>query len=395
MRWQNNLHRFASGKEGVISKPQNEHNSNRKAITMRWLKYVIGVFCLAITGCSLLKSSSGIKAEPVQFFYADEYRQGQGFAVLADRRIFTVMAFLNATGYDEEVQGQQMHPVRVRVRKMVADSLKDKPEKLAAWRQYYKTSGLATFHYQDFVLSLCADYPFRRIRRDNELGYQWTAGRLRDFPDVLNDFWVTAKLANVWSEIKSDYVAEINKYDMEKMGRQMSFLWEYLRMSRQDAFVIVNVPDLINCHYHAIGAKYENYYYCVESPGSHSYDLDIHEYLHSVVNRIVETNYSKYSTKLQDYYSAGKTGPMSKTYQQPVTFASECLVRALDDRLHVLLANDPAVTKRLEGRVADLTRDGLMLTQPFYLLLKEYENSTLNFEEFIPVMFRQVPEYKN
>jgi hypothetical protein len=349
---------------------------------------------MAIAGCALTRGGSGIKTGAVRFTHPDEYRQGGGFMVLADRRVFTIMAFLNAAGYDEEIQGKQMYPVRVKVRKMVADNLGKNPDKLQSWQQYYKTRGLATFQYQDYAMSLSADYPFRRIRPDNELGYQWTAERLRDFPNVLNEFWVTAELDKVWSEIKSDYIAEINKYNMEKMNRQMSFLWEYLRMKRQDTFVIVNVPDPLDRYYHAIGAHYENYYYCVESPGAYSYDLNIHEYLHSIVNRIVKAHYDKDSDKLNKYYQAGTNGPMSKTYQEPVTFASECMVRALDDRLHVLLANDPTITKNLESRVADLSAKGLTLTQPFYLLLAEYEKSNKNFEEFFPVMLEKLPEYK-
>jgi hypothetical protein len=315
--------------------------------------------------------------------------------VLADRRIFAVMAFLNAAGYDEEIEGKQMHPVRVKVRKMVVDNLGKSPDKLQTWQQYYKTRIVATFQYQGYAMSLSADYPFRRIRADSELGYAWTADRLRDFPDILNDFWVAAELDKVWEQVKGDYITEIKKYDMEKMGRQMSFLWEYLRMKRRDLLTIVNVPDPLDRYYHAIGAHYENYYYCVESPGAHAYDLNIHEYLHSIINGIVKANYGRYSDKLDKYYQAGKTGPMSATYQQPVTFASECLVRAMDDRLHVLLANDSTTTKRLESRVADLSAKGLNLTQPFYVLLSEYEKSNKNFDEFFPLMLEKLPEYSH
>lgn len=311
--------------------------------------------------------------------------------ILADRRVFAVMAFLNAAGYDEEIEGKQMHPVRVKVRTMVAENLSDKADKVAAWRFYYNTRMLAVFHYQDFAMSLSADYPFRRIRPDKELGYPHTPGILKDFPAVLNDFWVSAELDKVWQQVKDDYIAEINKYDMKKMSRQMSFLWEYLRMKRQDAFIIVNVPDPLDRYYHAIGAHYEEYYYCVESPGSHAYDLNIHEYLHSIVNRIVKANYGKYRNKLDKYYQAGKTGPMSKTYQEPVTFTSECLVRALDDRLHVLPSNDPVTTKMLEDRIGSLTTQGLTLTKPFYVLLSEYEKGDKNFEQFFPVMLEKLP----
>ena len=193
--------------------------------------------------------------------------------VLADRREFAVMAFLNAAGFDDEAQGEAMHPVRIRVREMVQKNLAKNSAKVQAWRLYYKKKSLGTHQYQDSALSLTADYPFKRIRPDAELGYRQTARTLSDLADVLNDFWVTADLDDVWSQVRSDYIAEINKYNFEKMRRQLSFVWEYLRMERSDSYTIVSIPNLLDSHYMAIGSRYENYYYSVESPGSYDYGL--------------------------------------------------------------------------------------------------------------------------
>lgn len=61
--------------------------------------------------------------EPVRFGHEDEIIRGQGFAVVADRRVFAVTAFLNATGYDEIVEGQEMVPLRRRVRARLDERL--------------------------------------------------------------------------------------------------------------------------------------------------------------------------------------------------------------------------------------------------------------------------------
>ncbi len=358
----------------------------------RYLPLIGMLLCLFVVGWSLWPANR-VQVEAVVFAHPDEMVKGEGFIVLADRRIFAVMAFLNAVGYDEEAKGQKMHPVRVRVRKMVESNLTKSPEKLQAWRKYYKDKRIAGFIYQDFALSLNADYPFRRIRPDDELGYPQTARQLRDFPDVLNNFWVIAELAKVWSEVKPDYIAEIKKYNFETMKHQLSFLWEYLRMKRSDTYILVNIPNLLESHYIGIGARYENYYYSVESPGSHSYALNIHEYLHSIVNPIVKTHYDKYKGKLLDYCKAGKDGWLSKTYQEPTIFTYECLVRALDHRLEVKLEEDPSLKKGYEDRVAFETRNGLTLTQPFYLLLTDFEGSGKSFSEYLPLMLENLPKY--
>lgn len=238
------------------------------------------VFVLLLAGCfGLSCSSSRVRPEPVRFNYPDEVVTGRGFMVVADRRVFAVMAFLNAAGFDEEYGGVPMHPVRVRVRKLLADNLASHPEKVASWRRYRETRELEIYHYQDFALSLSADYPFRKIRGDGETGYPEAARKLKDLPDILNDLWRT---------VRPEYAEELRKYDLARMARQMSFLWTYLRMPRQDTLTLVNVPNLLDAHYRGIGAHCGHYYYTVESPGSHSYGLNIHEYLHSIVNPIVK-----------------------------------------------------------------------------------------------------------
>jgi hypothetical protein len=345
---------------------------------------------LVLGGCSVWPGAN-FRPEPARFGHDDEVIRDIGFLVLADRRVFATMAFLNATGYDEETQGQTMHPARLKARALIAAHLARHPDKVKVWRDYRNgvtRRGLHTFHYQNFALSLSTDYPFRRIRPDREAGWAWALG---NFPAVLNDFWATACLGEVWEQVKPDFAAELRKYNFEKMQRQMVFLWSYLRMPRRDAFTLVNVPNLLESHFIATGVQYENYYYTVESPGAGSYGLNVHEYLHSIVNPLVEANFRTRKTKLSKYYRAGKNEPICKFYQHPVGFTSECLVRALDHRLDVLQANNPRITKRAEDQVAWLTENGLTLTQPFYQLLSEYERSGQPFDQFLPTLLERLP----
>jgi hypothetical protein len=197
----------------------------------------------------------------------------------------------------------------------------------------------------------------------------------------------------VWTEVKPGYLDEIHKYNFDKMERQLVFIWDYLRMKRRDRFVFVSVPNLLDMHYHAIGAKYENYWYMVESPGAGSHAMNVHEYLHSIVNSMVAARYNAHAAKLNKYFEAGKDQPLAESYGHPVTYTYECLVRALDIRLRALFEDNPSVTTRCEARIEYLTKNGLTLVQPFYLLLSEYEQSNRNFEQFLPAMLDMLPEY--
>ena len=346
------------------------------------------VACITIGGCY-----PRVNVEPLSFSHEDEMVCNDDFIVLADRRVFAVMAFMNACGFDEEFPGKEMHPVRMRTRKAIQDKAKNHADALDRWKRYYKKNTMGSFCYLDFVLSLNDDYPFRRIRANSELGYSFTADRLADFPAILNEFWETLEMDQIWAQVKPDYLAEIHKYDFDRMADQLSFVWTYLRLQRRDQFTFVSVPNLLDSHYHAIGAQYENYWYMVESPGAGSHGLNVHEYLHSIINPLVEANYATCRTKLDRYFQAGKDLPMAKTYRHPVTYAYECLVRALDHRIRVLLEDNPAATTRGQNRVASLTREGSLLVQPFYQLLVEYEDSEMNFEEFLPKMLERLPDY--
>jgi hypothetical protein len=345
--------------------------------------------CL-LGGCT--SPSGGGKVESVTFVHPDEWAIKGGFAALADHRIFATMAFLNAVGYDEELADYQMHPVRVRVRELVRKNLETSPEKIKIWQDYYQKHRAGTFAYKSFALALCPDYPFRRVVPDDKLGYRWTAEFFKDLPDVLNEFWKTAGLEEVWVQVKPAYCEEIRRYDLEKMEREMSFLWAYLRMERREAHVMVNVPDLLDHHLGAMGAGYGQYYFSVENQGSGGYGLNLHEYLHSIVNPLVEKHYRKYKVKLDAYYMAGKDRPGSKDYQEPVTFAYECLVGALDRRIRVKLEADPKWTDLCEQQVASDTQEGLVLTQPFYRLLKDYEASGKPFDQYLPLLLEKLPK---
>ncbi|HNY77483.1 MAG: hypothetical protein RBS72_04955 [Sedimentisphaerales bacterium] len=358
----------------------------------RWLRCALIFLSLLGSGCAG-RIADDLTVEAVSFAHPDEVVKGQGFMVLADRREFAVMAFVNAMGYDDEAQGQSMHPVRVKVRRLVSQNLAAHAAKVETWRQYYETRKLATFQYLDYALSLSAEYPFRRIRRDTELGYPVTAERLKDFPEILNDFWVTGGLDEIWKQVLPDYADELRKYDLARMERQMTFLWQYLRMPRHDTLTLVNVPDLLDTHFHAIGAHYENYYYTVESPGSHSYGLNIHEYLHSIVNPIVKARAGLVKDTVMPYYEAGKDKPIAQSYREPVCFTYECMVRALDHRLNALFSGTPDAEKRAEARVVQLDQDGLTLSLPFYRLLANYEQSDKPFDEFVPIMLARLPAY--
>jgi len=347
--------------------------------------FMVLIFALVVVGGCRFP----IKTESAIFHHEDELVRKGDFVVLADRRIFATMAFLNAVGFDKEHKSMQMYPARLAVRKMLKDKAAAHPEKFQAWKQYYRKTGCARFHYIDFALSLSTDYPFKRIRPYDELGYFITFFKLADFPKVLNDFWQTAELDKIWAQVKPLYLEDVHKYDVDRMERQFNFLWSYLRMQRTDQLIFMVIPNPLGMRFSGQWSTYENYGYIVESP---RYRLNLHEYLHSIADPLVKKHYSRHRRKLNKYYQAAKDLPYASSYQHPVSHAGESLIRAMDSRMHALMEDDPETTKNCEARCIELSESGLSLAHPFYELLKQYEQTDMSFDQFVPLMLDLVPE---
>ena len=356
-------------------------------------EYLLPFLCAAfVTGCN--PHGTRITIEPVTFNHPDEVIKGSGDAkgcmALADRRVFAVMAFLNTAGYDQEVSNMQMHPVRVKVRKMISDNLSNQPEKLHAWRRYYKDNLLGAWQYTNWSLSLNSDFPFRRIRPDKELTYSWTSWMLADFPNILNDFWTTAHLEEVWAECRDDYYAELKRCNPNETAQGINFVWQYMRMPRKDNYIIIRIPNPLERYATANGNRFEHYFYSVEGPGSGGY---VHEYLHTFVNDLVKINYASQKSKLRKYFNAGRDAAISSSYQEPVNWISECLVHALDYRITTMRVSEPTLEKRLEDKVNKLTQGGYIVLKPLYTLLIDFEKSDKPFDQYLPIMLEKLPEY--
>ncbi len=325
--------------------------------------------------------------------HPDEFLCIPGFAVVADRRIFAVMAFTNALGFDDETQGWQMTQTRLRVRRAVADNLRRHPNKVKGWRRQFVRWNMPAFVYQDLALTLSPDYPFAFARSMSEMNYGSAARKMKRLPVLLNDFWQAARLAEVWSRVKLDYLRELRRYDLGRMESEMAFLWSYLRMTRQDSFTVVSVPNSLGQRFSAIGARYGGIYYCVEGEGARSYGLNIHEYLHSVVNPMIEEAFAEHQPKLTAFYEADRSQPAARTYQRPVTYVYECLVRALDKRIRGRLWGIPEDAQRLHWAFAYVVANGLSLAGVFHALLADYETCTVPFAGYLATLLSRVPEY--
>ena len=94
--------------------------------------FMVLIFALMVVGGCRFP----VSPECAVFRHEEEMVRKGDFAVLADRRMFATMAFLNAAGFDEVIKGRQMYPARIAVRKIFKDKAKTHSEKFQSWKQY-------------------------------------------------------------------------------------------------------------------------------------------------------------------------------------------------------------------------------------------------------------------
>jgi hypothetical protein len=319
--------------------------------------------------------------------HADEFQQVPGFIVLADRRMFTVMAFLNAAGYDSEAKGNEMPPLRAKVRQMVAANLQQSPQKLASWQRRYAGYVKARFRlpqFQEYALGLTPDYPFRPA-------FPSRLRQFREFHQVLNDFWQTAKLDAIWEAVKPDYMSEMRAYHLESLPSGVDAVWAYLRMPRSDTFTFTIVPNPLCQSFTAQWVVRGAYHYIVDGPRT-GRGFNSHEYLHSIVEPIVKTSLARQRRKLHAYFRASKGRTVY--YGTVPNFTSECLIHALTPRLALKRDNSPERRAANEKEIDSLMKGGYLLVRPFYERLAGFESSQLPFDQFVPQLFDEIPSYR-
>jgi hypothetical protein len=321
--------------------------------------------------------------------HADEVREGRDCLIVADRRVFTVMAFINASGFDELASnGEPMHPTRMRTRALIAERLRHRPAALARYRAAYARFALSNADYLEYAITLTPDYPFAKVGPDDHIFHDYTAMRLTAFPALLNEFWRTARIDRVWRAIKPDYLADMQRYDLARMTGDLDFVWRYVRMPRREARTMVNTPNLLDRQYSAISVPCGRYFVSIEAPGSHNYGLNIHEYLHEIVNPETARNYETYRANLEPHFARWMAFPNRSGYDVPVAFVQECLVRALDARVTTALYPQRGDAKRRE--VESAVAQGFSLTRPFYDGLAAFDAQRQGFDAFVPIVFAAI-----
>ena len=343
---------------------------------------VMSLICLLLTitilaGCgpNITVSTDPLDVDLSSFH--PEVVRGDGFTIQPDVRVFTLFAYLNGPAGWSEENSDAFSPQRAQLRADLQARLAQlDPALVQRWRDFYEQHRQISYRYLYYTLTLGAPPHFNYIIPVEEMKYPEIIGSLDGFNRILADFYQQADIQALFEETYRDVmVAEVRNYDRARILGQIGYIYDYLRLDRSKlgTFDVVIVPAPFDSYWDANALNYTGRLYIVEGPESNDYGLNMHEYLHMLMDKLIPKDFAGQRDRLDAVFQANRQAPYVQHYQELHTYVEENMVRALDHRMRARL--DPADAPREETTLHNEVANGLVLEDDFYAGLAEFEQS--------------------
>lgn len=300
--------------------------------------------------------------------------------------IFSVLAALNACGYDQDVPISD--PVRSRVRAEVQRNIEASAEARAA------QAGVCDFYVrhvassdpnrnlsQYISLALYLDGPPHFMPRMKEEDLPPDAGMIASFGTLLERFYDKAGLHGIWERHRSDYAAAMRRYhgplarmvvDTEVFLKQPSS--QYLGRTFTVYLDFMGSPNETDAR------NYGTAYYVVvfPAPGTQSgapaeaglkMDQIRHTFLHYELEPLADKHFTSIK-RLEPLLQSVKRAPLEESFKSDISLlVTECFVRAVEIRM-TGGKNEEALRAQA---VDDAVKQGYILTRHFYNAVVAFE----------------------
>lgn len=284
-------------------------------------------------------------------------------AIDQDLRVFTVVAALNAAGFDVEL-GSQYHPVRAEIRK-IADTLD--PVLLKKLRDFYiahkngRPDEDQLAKYISLAVVLTDPPELKPVGREESLPDE-VRGVL-GFAELLREFYLKAGVSRQWARLEAGYGAE-----MDRIGPPIRDTFAqtdaYLRASSdgtagQSMRIIVELGaprNSVNVRSHL-----DSYFVVLGYASALQMDDVRHAYLHLRLNNSVRNAASQLERRNNLTALIAKEQGVPQEYATSFeSMMAESLIRAVELRI------DRVPAARAGESIRGYYRTGLLLTPYFY-----------------------------
>lgn len=305
-------------------------------------------------------------------------------AFRSDLRLFTVMAALNRCGFDYEIPGKNMSPVRRAVR---AELERQDSPAIAELCAFYRSHEFADpteaqSAYTSLALVLSGPPSFELVVSADELPSD--VRPIAGFEKLLPRFFAESELNSLWHLSQPHYFDELKKYQpvVKEVIRQTL---DYFRISPRIALdrQIILIVDLLSQKNVVNARNMERVYYLAVGPAQDpraNFSQLQHGYLHFLVDPLTE----KFSADLVQ-----EEGFQTISRRQPELdsrFESSTLLQATESLIEAIQVRTLSEREFETDRVR-LFQKGLVLFPYFYRALAQFETKE---EETFPIYVEKI-----
>jgi len=342
---------------------------------------LVGFLCLVMSGpLSVLMGQSSDSVEALV-----------NMKLTVDVRIFTVMAALNAAGFDYETPGREMSELRQSIRQELQ---KTDPGLLEQLQTFYKehrqgNDGIDNqVAYVSLALLLSGPPQFKLIFEEERVPAD--ARRLLGFERLVQEFYQKAGIESLWQRYQSAYAEELETY-RPVLREMIEQTLEYFRIPPRSVLDrrIVLIPDLLNAKNIVNARSLAPVYYIVVGPTDNATDNHRqlqHGYLHYLIDPLVE-KFGLQLLKHSDLMELAHRQPQLDAQYQNKYFllVAESLIETILWKIHV--------PENPDRELVSLFRQGLIFVPYFQRGLKRYEETELiSFPSYVEDLFKDLEQ---
>jgi tetratricopeptide (TPR) repeat protein len=303
----------------------------------------------------------------------------------ADPALFTVLAAINAAGYDADLDSAANHPLRQAVR----DHLKARNiPSLADLKQFFETHkqlspSAELSQYVSFAL--CIDGPPDFAYRYNPTELPPDVLPLDGLAPLLTAFYREAGIAVLWEksqpafdQVLEAYQAPVTRTVMQANGYLRNPTSGFLGRRFQIYIDLLAAPNQVHTR------SYKDDYFIVLTPTPEPQTEEIrHAYLHYLLDPLV-LKFAEALSRTRGFLDYAQAAPALEDYYKTdfTLFATECLVKAVEGRIA------PGATR--DGVIQQALREGFVLTPAFADALALYEKQEQALRLHFPEMVKAI-----
>jgi tetratricopeptide (TPR) repeat protein len=300
--------------------------------------------------------------------------------------LFTVLAAINAAGYDADLESNANSPVRQQVREAIAGKHLESVEALrkffAAHQQ--REPGAELSQYISFALSLEGPPNFQFWLPPQEIPPD--VRKLDGLNELIARFYREAAIADLWKQAQPDLDRQIAAYHggvTQALLQANGYLRNPTSGYRGRRFQIY--LDLLGAPNQIQTRSYKDDYFVVVTPSPEpQIDQVRHAYLHYLLDPL-SLRYFEQLNRLKGLADFAQPAPaLDEAYKQDfMLLATECVIKAVESRLASGAQNRKALVDRA-------LREGFVLAPALADGLAVYEKQEESIRNYFPDLLGQI-----